>query len=118
MAKEMKYRCKDNGKNKDCLGDVVISEDVYRMMSEKGESLPERCANCRKSHQGGKRETRQSYIAKDIKLPFRKTNRFDFSGVAFTPHENRNKKEEVTEPDMSGMRIRITDDHIKELYES
>ena len=117
MGNEIKYRCKDFGKNSECKGEVIISKRVHRLMAERGESLPERCDTCRKMHRSGKRETRQSYIPKDINLPLSKVSRFNFSAVAFTPHKDRNQTQCFIKPDSSEMKIKITDDHIKELYE-
>lgn len=117
MGKEIRYPCKDVGKYPDCKGEIVISRRVYDLMAERGESLPERCENCRKKHRLEKRETRQNYYRQDISLPLRNVTKSSFLATSYTSHGHRKRKEEPIEPDSSGMQIRITDDHIKELYD-
>jgi len=117
MADELRYQCKDIGKYLDCKGEVVISKEIAELMLEKGESLPERCENCSKKHRQGKKETRQSYFQQAMDLTLSGVKKSSFLVSGFTSHGDRKRKEEFIQPDSSGMRIRITDDHIKELYE-
>jgi len=117
MGNELRYQCKDIGKYSDCKGEIVIARKVYELMSEKGESLPERCENCRKKHQQEKRETRQNYFQQTINLALGDISRSGFLANSFTAHNDRKRNEKFIKPDSSGMQIRITDDHIKELYE-
>lgn len=115
MGKEYKYKCKDFGKYKDCEGEVVISAKVHKLMAERGESLPERCPNCKEKHRTGKRETRQVYFNVDLAMD--EVLSFNYCAAAFTAHNERNRQEVLRKPDLAGMKIRITDKHIKELYE-
>ena len=116
MGKEYKYKCKDFGKYKDCKGEVVVSAKVYKLMAERGESLPERCENCKEKHRTGKRETRQTYFHVDLAMD-EVVSTFNYCATAFTAHNDRNRQEVLREPALDGMKIRITDKHIKELYE-
>lgn len=116
MGKEYKYKCKDFGKYKDCKGEVVISAKVYKLMAERGESLPERCENCKENHRTGKRETRQAYFHVDLVMD-EVLSTFNYCAATYTAHHDRNRQEIVRKPDLTGMKIRITDEHIKELYE-
>lgn len=116
MGTELRYRCKDFGKYEDCLEEIVISEKVYRLMAEKGESLPERCENCKKSHRSGKRETKQSYFRQSTHLVLDNLAKTEFLKKSLTTRGERKRNEDLIEPDSSGMQIRITDEHIKELY--
>jgi len=116
MGDELKYRCKDIGKYPDCQGEIVISRKILKLMLEKGEDMPARCENCQKKHKSGKRETRQSYFQQTMDLALGNVAKSDFLAGGFTSHGDRKRSEEFIEPDSSGMRIRITDEHIKELY--
>lgn len=115
MGKEYKYKCKDFGKYEDCKGEVVISAKVYKLMAERGESLPERCENCKENNRTGKRETRQAYFHVDLAMD--EVVSANYCAAAFTAHNDRSRQEVLREPDLAGMKIKITDEHIKELYE-
>jgi HrpA-like RNA helicase len=116
VATEISYRCKDFGKYEDCLGEIVISRKVYSLMAEKGESLPERCKNCRKKHHLDKGQTKQSYFQPMMNVD-PNISRTAFIQAAFTSHGERKRIDQLKVPDFSGMQIRITDDHIKDLYQ-
>lgn len=116
MGKEFKYKCKDFGKYEGCKGEVVISAKVYKLMAERGESLPERCENCKEKNRIGKRETRQAYFHVDLAMD-EVVSSFNHCAAAYTSHHDRNRQEVLHEPNLDGMKIRITDEHIKELYE-
>lgn len=116
MGKEYKYKCKDFGKYEGCKGEVVISAKVLKLMLEKGESMPERCENCKEKHRIGKRETRQTYFHVDLAMD-EVISTFNYCAAAYTPHHDRNRQEVLHKPDLTGMKIRITDEHIKELYD-
>ena len=117
MGTEIRYRCKDSGKHADCQGTIVIARDVYRLMAERGESLPERCPICSKKHRTDKRETRQHYFQQTVNLSADHIPKVRFVGSAFTPHGDRQRTEDLVEADASGMQIRMTDEHIRELYQ-
>lgn len=117
MGDELSYQCKDVGKYPDCKGKIVISKKVLGLMLEKGESKPERCENCQKKHKAGKRETRQGYFQQDFNPMAVNASRSMFIAGAYTAHNGRQEKLDFIEPDSAGMQIRITDDHIRELYE-
>ena len=117
MGTEIRYRCKDSGKYDDCACTIIIAEDVYRLMAERGESLPERCPSCSKKHRAEKRETRQHYFQQAVSLSADRIPKVRFVGSAFTAHGERQRTEDLVEPDASGMQIRITDEHIRELYQ-
>ncbi|MDP2629776.1 MAG: helicase-related protein [Candidatus Harrisonbacteria bacterium] len=116
-GKEFKYLCKDFGKYDDCNQFITVNKEVYKLMAERGESLPERCENCQKSHSTGKREIRQNYFQQTFNHSLKGIIKSGFVESSFTGHGNREKTEMPTKPDFTGMRIRITDDHMKELYE-
>lgn len=116
MGKENKYKCKDFGKYEDCEEWVVTATKVDKLMRERGESSPERCPNCKEKHRTGKRETRQAYFHVDLAMD-EVVSTFDYCAAAYTAHHDRNRQEILREPDLDGMKIRITDEHIKELYE-
>ncbi len=109
MTKELSYRCKS------CQNTVVISTKVLEYMTEKGESLPERCDKCRKGRQKDKREIRINYFrqlpSRQIMIPslYCRSN--------YTSHGDRSYIEIPESKEESGLRVRMTDDHIEELYE-
>lgn len=117
MGNEISYQCKDFGKYKDCKGTIVVAKEVIGLMAEKGESLPARCPNCEKEHRFGKRETRQNYFQQTINLALGNVVKVNFLASGFTAHHDRKQSEDFIKPDPSGMQIRITDDHIRELYQ-
>jgi HrpA-like RNA helicase len=116
MGGERKRLCKDFGKYEDCKGEIIISERVLELMVEKGESEPERCENCQKKHRADKRETRQSYFSQAM-IAYGRSAKANHVSSAYTSHGDRKEKREFIAPDTVGMRIRITDSHIRELYE-
>lgn len=45
MVREIRRKCKECGER-----EIVISEEAYRLMLERGENLPTRCEVCREKH--------------------------------------------------------------------
>ncbi len=109
MTKELSYRCKS------CQNMVVISTKVLEYMTEKGESLPERCDKCRKSRRKDKREIRISYFRQ---LPSRRVMIPSlYCRSNYASHGDRSYTEIPESKEESGLRVRMTDDHIEQLYE-
>ena len=109
MAKEHRFKCKD------CDRDVVVSDRVFRLMRERGESLPERCDVHRPSHRQQVREIKAPYFEMEW-IPESEFSVFDYYESLHTPHGDRHRREVEVSPDNTGMRIRITDEYIKQLY--
>jgi len=109
MVNEIRYICKD------CGEEFKFSKEVYDLMSERGESIPERCKKHRKDH---KKDVR------DIELPYFGIEpeemlfmNFSLSNDSYTFHGERNPEIKKKEIEKTEMKIRITDEHILELYE-
>lgn len=109
MAKELSYRCKS------CQNTIVISTKVLEYMTEKGESLPERCDNCRRNRKKDKREIRINYFRQLPSLE-NMTSSF-YSRSNYASHGDRNYIEIPESKEDSGLKVRMTDDHIEQLYE-
>ena len=111
MSDEIVYKCKTGS----CDNDVVISKRVFEYMKEKGESLPERCDECRQKNLKEKREVRISYF--DQHQPAGGLSFSSFSPYNYTPHGDRGYTETLPSFEESGLNVRMTDDHIRELYD-
>jgi len=82
-------------------------------MAEKGESLPERCDNCREKHsQQLKEEIKCPYFQIDLQTPGLV---FDFYQSLYTSHGERPRVPAEVKPE-GEMKVRLTDEHVKELY--
>lgn len=105
-----RYKCKD------CQKEMIIPEQVYKLMAERGESLPERCDECKKSH--------KEKVIKQVKCPYFQIEReseknftpFDYYKSAYTFHGDRPRPPRKIDFHPPKMRIKITDDHIEDLY--
>jgi HrpA-like RNA helicase len=109
MVNEIRYICKDCGK------EFKISKEVYNLMSERGESIPERCKEHRKSHKEDVRDIELPYFWMEPKETL--FMNFGLSKDSHTFHGERNPEIKKKQLKRTEMRIRITDEHIFELYE-
>jgi HrpA-like RNA helicase len=112
MGELIRYKCKERG----CSKEVVVPRAVYELMLERGESLPERCEECRERHLKEIMEIKCPYFQVELESEDNFTT-FDYYLSAYTSHGNRPRQPAKLEPDLSRMKIRITDEHIKQLYE-
>lgn len=109
MREIIKYRCKD------CQEEIIIPKPVYELMLQRGESLPERCEECRQAHSKKIKEIKSPYFQVELE-PEVNFASFDYYESAYTSHGDRRRHSEEVKPDSSGMRIRVTDEHIEQLY--
>lgn len=110
MTKEWFQKCKDCGKEFG-YSDYALESDL-----KKGLSRPERCKDCRDKH--GKEI--KSIASSHFGLIPRKGKR-SILGVPYLghiEHGTRILRDEIKEPDTSGMDIGMTDEHIKRIYEA
>ena len=114
MGTEIRYRCKDHEKRRDCKEWVVISKRVFELMQERGESLPERCDTCRSKHKVEVSEIKHPYFQVDSEDTF--VSSFSFFQSAFTPHGERDRRREERKPDTTRWG-RIGKEHVLELYQ-
>jgi len=115
MREVITYTCKDWQKEKDCQREIVIPKPVYELMLQRGESLPERCEHCRKKHLEGIAEIKAPYFQVELESEDNLTT-FDYYESAYTSHGDRQRRPGKVEPIPHEMKIRITDQHMEQLY--
>jgi HrpA-like RNA helicase len=109
---EIRFRCKD------CKKEVAISTRVFKLMLEKGESLPERCEECRKKHKKAIKEIKIPYFQAQPEDESKFTD-FDYILSAYTPHGERNRRLEEAKPDPEiRKRIKITNEQVRKFLEA
>ncbi|RKX43797.1 MAG: hypothetical protein DRP27_07740, partial [Thermotogae bacterium] len=92
MREVIKYRCKD------CEKEITIPKQVYNLMLQKGESLPERCEACRKKHEEIRKEIKCPYFQVKLESESNFTD-FDYYKSAYTFHGDRPRQTDTVEPD-------------------
>ena len=109
---EIRFRCKD------CENEVAISARVFKLMLEKGESLPERCEKCRRKHKKATKEIKIPYFQAQPEDESKFTD-FDYILSAYTAHGERNRRLVEAKPDPEiRKRIKITEEQIRKFFEA